>query len=78
MKFTIYSKSGCPYCDRIKRVLELSKIEHTVYTLGTDFDREKFYEQFGKGSTFPRVLLNDELIGGCTETIKYLKESSVI
>jgi glutaredoxin len=78
MKFTIYSKSGCSYCDRIKRVLELSEIEHTVLTLGTDFDREKFCEKFGKGSSFPRVLLNDELIGGCTETIKYLKESSVI
>ena len=46
MKFTVYSKNGCPYCDKVKQVLQLSKLEHVIYTLGEDFNREGFYHQF--------------------------------
>ena len=67
MKFTVYSKNGCPYCDKVKQVLELSKLEHVIYTLGEDFDRPGFYSQFGQGSTFPQVVINDiQHLGGCT------------
>ena len=79
MKYTIYSKLGCPYCDKIKQVMELANLEHVVYTLDEDFTRRQFYAEFGEGSTFPQVLLNDTThLGGCTETVKYLKEQNVI
>ena len=79
MKFTVYSKDGCPYCTKIQQVLELANLEHVVYKLNVDFNREEFYAQFGQGSTFPQVVLNDEKnLGGCTETVKYLKEQKLI
>ncbi len=79
MKFTVYSRNGCPYCDKIQQVLELSKLEHVIYKLDKDFDREGFYHQFGKGSTFPQVVVNDmQLLGGCTETVKYLQENKLV
>jgi glutaredoxin len=79
MKFTVYSKDGCPYCSKIKQVLELANLEHVVYTLGTNFDREGFYAEFGEGSTFPQVILNDQThLGGCTETVQYLKEQNLV
>ena len=79
MKFTVYSKNGCPYCDKVKQVLQLSKLEHVTYTLGEDFNREGFYHQFGQGSTFPQVVINDiQHLGGCTETVKYLKENKLV
>tara|TARA_S200002703_G_C3702432_1_gene215748 strand:- start:417 stop:596 length:180 start_codon:yes stop_codon:yes gene_type:complete len=59
-------------------VLQLAELEHVVYKLGTDFTREEFYEQFGQGSTFPRVVLGEELLGGCTETVKYLREQKLV
>ena len=32
-----------------------------------------------QGSTFPQVVLNDDqALGGCTETVKYLQEKNVI
>ena len=75
MKFTVYSKDECPYCTKVKQVLELSNLEHVVYTLGEHFNREDFYAEFGEGSTFPQVILNDQQhLGGCTDTVKYLKE----
>lgn len=79
MKFTVYSKQGCPYCVKIKQVLELAGLEHVVYTLGSDFDRDQFYEQFGLGSTFPQVVLNDqENLGGCSDTVQYLQEKNLV
>jgi glutaredoxin len=79
MKFTVYSKDGCPYCTKVQQVLQLSNLEHVVYKLGTDFDRDGFYIQFGEGSTFPQVVLNDqEHLGGCTDTVQYLKEQNLV
>lgn len=76
--FAVYSKDGCPYCEKIKSVLELTKQKFVVYNLGEHFDRESFYSQFGQGSTFPKVVCDDQIIGGCTETIQWLKEQKVI
>jgi glutaredoxin len=78
MNFTVYSKAGCPYCDKIKRVLSLAELNFTVQELGVDFDREEFYAQFGVGSTFPQVLIGDHKLGGCTESVKYLRENNII
>ena len=78
MKFTIYSKDGCPYCTKVEQVLQLSNLQYEVKKLNVDYNREDFYAKFGRGSTFPRVLLNDQLIGGCTETVKYLSENKIV
>jgi glutaredoxin len=79
MKFTVYSKTGCPYCTKIEQVLKLAELQHVIYKLDTDFTREEFYAEFGQGSTFPQVILNDqEKLGGCTETVKYLKEQNLV
>ena len=79
MKFTVYSKDGCPYCSQIKQVLQLANLEHVVYTLGEHFNREDFYAEFGEGSTFPQVILNDEQqLGGCADTVRYLQEQNIV
>jgi len=79
MRFTVYSKDGCPYCNQIERVLKLTNLEHKVYRLDEDFTRDEFYDEFGYGSTFPQVVLNDqEYLGGCTDTVKYLQENQII
>lgn len=78
MKFTVYSKNGCPYCNKVEKVLQLAELQHVVYKLGTDFDREEFYSKFGEGSTFPRVTMDEEIIGGCSETVKFLREKNIV
>ena len=60
-------------------MLQLSKLNHVVYELDQHFDRESFYGQFGQGSTFPQVVVNDmQHLGGCTETVQYLKENQLV
>ena len=76
--FTVYSKDGCPYCVKVIQVLELAKWSHRVYKLDEDFDKKSFYGQFGEGSTFPQVVIDSTNLGGCTETVKYLKENSLV
>jgi glutaredoxin len=78
MKFTIYSKTDCPYCEKVKQVLDLTKQIFVVYTLDADFTREQFYAEFGEGSTFPQVLCDEKKLGGSVETIKYLKEQQIV
>ena len=51
---------------------------HRVYKLGEDFDKQSFYGQFGQGSTFPQVVMDHQNIGGCTETVQYLKEKRLV
>ena len=78
MNFTVYSKQGCPFCTKVVQVLQLSKLNHVVYELDHDFDKQSFYGQFGQGSTFPQVVLNGTNLGGCTETVQYLKENKLV
>ena len=78
MNFTVYSKDGCPFCTKVVQVLELAKLNHVVYELDEHFNRDAFYGQFGNGSTFPQVVLNGTNLGGCTETVQYLKENQLV
>ena len=78
MKFTVYSKDGCPYCEKIKQVLNLAGSDYVVYNLGEHFSKDDFYAEFGNGSTFPQVIMNDLHLGGCTDTVKYLKENGIV
>ena len=78
MNFFIYSKTNCPYCTKVKSVLELSEQRHVVYVLDRDFTREEFYEKFGEGSTFPQVVCDDKKLGGCVDTIKFLREQRIV
>ena len=78
MNFTVYSKDGCPYCEKIRQVLELAELRHVVYKLDRDFSRDAFYGQFGDGCTFPQVVRDGPNLGGCTETVKYLQEQNLV
>ena len=78
MNFAVYSKPNCPYCYKVKQVLELTGSKHVVYTLDEDFTREEFYSEFGNGSTFPQVICDGKKLGGSVDTIKFLKEQQVI
>lgn len=57
--------------------MEHEGFTHVVYELDKDFTRKEFYSEFGQGSTFPQILLDDIRLGGCQETITYLKKENV-
>ena len=77
MNFAVYTKDGCPYCDKIKQVMDLTKLSYVVYNLNEDFDRDSFYGEFGQGSTFPQVVVDGIKLGGCVDTIEFLRENKI-
>lgn len=82
MNFTVYSKRLCPWCDKIKTILEqvsaTKGLPLKIYELDADFTRDEFIAEFGVGSTFPQVIVNDKKLGGCVDTIKYLQENKIL
>ncbi|QBP05929.1 glutaredoxin [Synechococcus phage S-H68] len=76
--FTVYSKNGCPYCTKVVSALQLAELQYVELKLDRDFDKNQFYADFGQGSTFPQVSVDGKTIGGCMETVKYLKENKLV
>jgi glutaredoxin len=68
----IYTRDNCPYCSKLKMILDSFAVEYTVLNLGVDFDRQAFYTEFGQGATFPQVVIDGMIMGGCMDTIEYL------
>ncbi len=78
MNFTVYSKDGCPHCEKVVSVLQLAHLRYVEYKLDKDFTKEAFVGQFGEGSTFPQVSVDATTIGGCAETVKYLQQHQLV
>jgi glutaredoxin len=78
MNFTVYSKLGCNYCEKIISVLQLAELNFVEYKLDEDFDKKEFYSQFGEGSTFPQVTVDAYTIGSAADTVKYLQEYNLV
>ena len=60
MNFIVYSKDGCPFCTKIVQVFNLIEVKYVEYKLDRDFTREEFYTEFGEGTTFPQVLMDQK------------------
>ena len=76
--FEIYSKAGCSFCDKLKQFMRLQGIEFKEYKLDEDYKVETFVNKFGPEATFPRVILEGEVIGGMKETLIYLKTNDYV
>ena len=76
--FTVYSKDGCPYCDKIIKILQFKDFQFVEYKLDDHFDSHQFQEEFGGDATFPQVMINGQKMGGANETVKYLREHNMV
>ncbi|AGH56810.1 NrdC [Cyanophage P-RSM6] len=74
----IYTRTGCPYCTKIKEVYNMNGWTFTEYQLNVQYTRAQFKQEFGPNATFPQVVINGQKMGGCTETVKYLRESKLL
>ena len=77
--FTIYSKSGCPNCMNVKKLLQENKIEHLVIDCDEYLieEREKFIEFIEKickkeVNIFPIIFFDEKFVGGFKETKEYI------
>ena len=58
-------------------ILNAYEFNAVEYKLDEHFTKEAFYQQFGDGATFPQVVLNNENLGGCQDSIKYMQDKEI-
>jgi len=78
-KFTIYSKSGCINCRKVKDLLKNNSIEYEIvdcddYLLEDKENFLLFIQSYSVSNwkSFPMVFHDGKFIGGYDETVKYL------
>lgn len=68
-EITMYSKDGCPFCEKAKAFFEKHNLSREIIDLTDDEKRKEFYAQTGTHSV-PQIFYNGEHIGGYDEMIK--------
>jgi len=67
-EITLYTTDRCAFCERTKVLLRRRGLTYTEVNLARDADgRAQLAARTGL-MTFPQVLIDDELLGGYTET----------
>jgi glutaredoxin 3 len=67
---TVYTTAMCPYCTRVKALLDSRKIPYREVDLGRNPDgRTELTEKTGM-MTFPQVVIGGEPLGGFQETLE--------
>ena len=79
--FTVYTKSGCPNCTKVKKLLknEINKDDEILIVDCDDYlieNKAEFLEFIQKKAnkewkTFPMVFYKSDFIGGFDETLKF-------
>jgi len=77
--FTIYSKSGCPNCTSIKKLLQENKILYTIVDCDDYLIEERdtfleFIQNLSKKEikSFPVIFFDGIFVGGFKETKEYI------
>jgi glutaredoxin len=80
--YTIYSKSGCPNCKKVKTLLEENNIEFIIvdcdeYLINNKPEFLNFITELTNKDwkTFPMVFDQSIFIGGFSDTKQYLEKS---
>ncbi|GIR01659.1 MAG: glutaredoxin domain-containing protein [Pseudomonadota bacterium] len=74
MKFLIFTKYRCSYCDRAKTLIEQKGFEYESINIEEDNNIEILLEKNKYARTMPQIFINDKLIGGYTDLVKYFEE----
>lgn len=73
-KIVVYTFATCPFCIRVKRLLNNKGVEFTEIDIsGQDEKLDELEKQTGCG-TVPQVFVDDKFIGGCDDVVALHKE----
>ena len=69
----IYSKSNCSYCVMAKNYFESKGIDYTLHDAEDIGIFKQLLVRNPAARTMPQIFINDELIGGYTDLLEWLK-----
>jgi glutaredoxin len=71
---TIYSRSGCKWCETSKSLLELKGIEYNELMLDIDITVDQLKTLVPGAKSVPQIMNDNIYIGGYKELTKYLEQ----
>lgn len=67
-EITVYTTTPCPYCVRVKRLLDSKGLEYEEINLAMNPEGRMELVKLTGMMTFPQVLIDGQLVGGFNET----------
>ena len=59
------------------KVVEKINPDEVYHLASQSYVANSFEDEFGQGSTFPQVVVDGKKLGGCVDTIKFLRENRI-
>ena len=72
-KVEIYSKSNCSYCVMATNYFESNGIDYIEYNVENIPTFNELLKRHPAARTMPQIFINDDLIGGYTDLMAWLK-----
>lgn len=74
IKWTVYSKNNCPYCEKAKFALKAANEEFVVKNINDDPEYfTELMERNPAARTMPQIYKENDLIGGYDNLVTYLE-----
>jgi|TARA_B000000437_G_scaffold103617_1_gene75250 glutaredoxin len=73
-KVEIYTKSNCSYCEMAKQYFDSQNIEYSLHDVENVETFNELLNRNPSARTMPQIFINDQLIGGYTDLIEWLKQ----
>lgn len=75
MKYTIWTKDRCGFCNMAKRLLKSKGFEYEERNVTSgDWTKDQMLEAAPGAKTFPQIFEDGKYIGGFTELNEYLNK----
>ena len=74
MKFLIFTKYRCSYCDRAKISIEQKGYEYDSINIEDNNNIDLLLKMNKNARTMPQIFIDDKLIGGYTDLVKYFED----
>ena len=72
----VYGREGCNYCTLAQMLLDQKQIPYNYIQLGVDITLPEFQDKFPGQKTVPVVVAHGMKVGGYTDLVNYLEETS--
>lgn len=78
LKFEVYGKEWCAYCERAKQLLESKNVAYNYKDVEKSEDhRSEMLSRNPSARTVPQIFVDNEPIGGYDNLRKWFKENKV-
>ena len=73
-KVEIYTKSNCSFCEMAKQYFDSQNIRYSLHDVENVETFNELLNRNPSARTMPQIFINDQLIGGYTDLIEWLKQ----